>query len=192
MPKSPSGKLVITKHRLKKTPVSEPTKRKLRCTVCCKAFEDKDTLKLHHQAAHSNINCEACNKVFATKRSLRKHSYTHLEKQITCGDYGQKFSFNSKLEIHKIKHSTEPTFRCKVFGCNKEYYRKSELTAHIVNHVGQLIQCLEPGCVYGHMDTRYVKQHRRRHTNDLQYGCRYCDKCYKYFKQRKRHEGDEH
>ena len=145
MPKSPSVRLTITKHRLKKTPVTTTSVRKVCCTVCRKAFDDKDELKKHHHATHTNSQCDVCNKSFATKRSLCKHSYMHLEKQIKCKNCDQKFSFNSELEIHKIKHLTKPTFKCTVIGCDKEYYRKSELTAHMVNHVGPPIKCLKRG-----------------------------------------------
>ena len=117
MPKSPSGRLIITKHRLKKTPVTTTSVWKVRCTVCHKVFDDKDELKKHHHATHMNSQCYVCNKSFATKRSLHKHSYMHPEKQIKCKDCDQKFSFNSELEIHKIKHSTKPTFKCTVIGC---------------------------------------------------------------------------
>ena len=131
-PKLPGGRLVITKHKLKKKPVTTTTSQKVQCTVCRMAFEDQDELKKHHYSNHTNSQCDVCNKSFAMKKSLRKHSYTHLEKPIKCTDYDQRFSFNSELEIHKIKHSTEPSFKCTVIGCNKEY----ELTAHMVNHVG--------------------------------------------------------
>ena len=108
---------------------------------------------------HTNSKCEVCNKTFVTKRSLRKHSYTHLEKQIECEDCNKKFSFKSELEIHRVKHTEKPTHRCTVIGCNDKYFRKSELTAHMVNHVGPAIKCPEEGCTYEHTDKCYVKQH---------------------------------
>ena len=168
------------------------TSRKVHCTMCRMAFEDKDDLKKHHHSDHTNSQCEVCNKSFATKKSLRKHSYTHLEKQIKCSDCDQMFSFNSELEIHKIKHSTKPSFRCTVIGCSKEYFRKSELMAHMVNHVGPPIKCSQKGCSYEHTDKRYIEQHMKSHSNELRYGCRHCDKRFKYFEQCKRHEADEH
>ena len=168
------------------------TTRKVHCTVCHMAFEDKDDLKKHHHSDHTNSQCEVCNKSFATKKSLRKHAYTHLGKQIKCSDCGQRFSFNSELEIHKIEHSTEPSFQCTVIGCNKEYFRKSELMAHMVNHLGPPIKCSQKGCSYKHTDKRYIKQHMKSHSNKLRYGCRHCDKRFKYFEQCKRHEADKH
>ena len=151
-PKSPGGRLIIMKHKIKKTPVTTTTSQKVRCTVCHMAFKDKDSLKKHHHSDHTNSQCEVCNKSFATKKSLRKHAYTHLEKQIKCSNCAQRLSFNSELEIHKIKHSTEPSFKCTVIGCDKEYFRKSKLTAHMVNHVGPLIKCSQQGCSYEHTD----------------------------------------
>ena len=149
-------------------------------------------LKDHHKKEHTNSLCVVCNKSFATKRLLQKHSYTHLEKQIKCEDCDQKFSFKSELEIHKIKHSKKPTYKCTVIGCDREYFRKSELTAHMVNHVGPPIKCPEKGCSYEHTDKWYIKQHMKSHSNELRYGCRHCDKRFKYYKQRKRHKGDDH
>ena len=66
-PKSLSGKLVITRHRLKKPPVKISSCKKVRCTVCRKAFEYKDMLKDHHKKDHTNSLCVVCNKSFATK-----------------------------------------------------------------------------------------------------------------------------
>ena len=175
-PKLPGGRLIITKHKLKKTQVTTTTTRKVRCTVCCMAFDDKDDLKKHHHSDHTNSQCKVCNKSFTTKKSLRKHAYTHLEKQIKCNDCDQRFSFNSELEIHKIKHSTKPSFKCTVIGCNKEYFRKSKLTAYMVNHIGPPIKCSPKGCLYEHTDKRYIKQHMKSHSNKLRYGCRHCDK----------------
>ena len=191
-PKLPGGRLIIMKHKLRKMPVMTTTSQKVHCTVCRMAFEDKDDLKKHHHSDHTNSQCEVCNKSFAMKKSLRKHSYTHLEKQIKCSNCDQRFSFNSELEIHKIKHSTEPSFKCTVIGCNKEYFRKSELMAHMVSHVGPPIKCSQKGCSYEHTDKQYVKQHMKSHSNELRYGCRHCDKRFKYFEQCKRHEADEH
>ena len=151
-PKSPDGRLIITKHKLKKTPVMTTTTQKVHYTECHMAFEDKDDLKKHHHSDQTNSQCEVCNKSFAMKKSLRKHSYTHLEKQIKCSNCDQMFSFNCEWEIHKIKHSTKPSFRCTVIGCSKEYFRKSELTAHMVNHVGPPIKCSQKGCSYEHTD----------------------------------------
>ena len=48
-PKSPSGKLVITRQRLKKTPIKIVEWKKVCCTVCRKAFEDKDMLRDHNK-----------------------------------------------------------------------------------------------------------------------------------------------
>ena len=108
MPKSPSGRLIITKHRLKKTLVTTTSVRKVCCTVCHKAFDDKDELKKHHHATHMNSQCDVCNKSFATKRSLHKHSYMYLEKQIKCKDCDQKFSFTepSLCMLEKFQRSS--------------------------------------------------------------------------------------
>ena len=170
-PKSPTGRLIITRHRLKKTRAYSPKRKMMKCTACKQEFGDKDELKVHQKHDHESSVCVICNKSFSTKRSLKKHSYTHLEKTIKCLKCDQLFSFNSELKAYSVKHTQTLKFKCDIVGCDKEYYRKSELTTHMVIHGGKKLKCLEKNCKYKHNNKRYIKQHMKNHSNDLLYTC---------------------
>ena len=166
--------------------------KKIGCSMCSEKFENRNDLKTHHQQDHKILTCNTCGKHFSTKKSLSKHAYKHSELPWKCKKCGEGFAFPSELKAHLTKHETEPMFKCNLIGCKKEYMRQSELTAHLKTHDGTIHKCPEEGCVYEAIDIRYLKNHMQVHSDDLPYPCKYCDKSFKHFMQRKRHYMSEH
>ena len=51
-------------------------------------------------------------------------------------------------------------------GCECSFMRKADLVSHVQNHSGTVHKCNQ--CEYSAMDIRYLKQHQREHSNDLE------------------------
>ena len=172
-----------TTHRIEK---------KIGCSMCKQKFDDRKGLKLHHQQDHKIQMCDICGKNFSTKKSLSKHLYKHSDLPWKCKKCGEGYAFPSELRAHLVIHESEPMFKCNIIGCDKEYMRQSELTAHMKTHDGTVHKCPEEGCAYEAIDLRYLKNHMRVHSDDLPYQCKYCDQAFKHFMQRKRHYKNDH
>ena len=50
-------------------------------------------------------------------------------------------------------------------GCEWSFMRKADLVSHTQNHSGKVDKCDQ--CNYTVTDIRYLKQHQRKHSNDL-------------------------
>ena len=50
-------------------------------------------------------------------------------------------------------------------GCERSFMRKADLVSHAQNHSGKVHKCDQ--CNYTATDIRYLKQHQRKHSNDL-------------------------
>ena len=168
------------------------TVKKIGCSLCKQKFDNRKELKTHHQEDHNILTCDICGKSFSTKKSLSKHLYKHSDLPWKCKKCGEGYAFPSELRAHLVKHETEPRFKCNIIGCNKEYMRQSELTAHMQTHDGTVHKCPEEGCVYEAIDIRYLKNHMRVHSDELPYPCKECNQSFKHFMQRKRHYMNEH
>ena len=192
-PGSPKGILKVTRYKLRKGSPNKYVHKPLKCSMCDKMVNSKDELRSHHQEVHNIISCNECGKGFTTKQSLRKHSYSHTTTNnyecIRCKEY---FTFPSELDAHMIKHDIMPNFSCNIVGCDRAYFRKAELTAHIKTHDGKLWQCKHKDCKFEALDKRYLTAHKRKHSDTLNYFCRHCEEKFKYFEQHKRHEKTKH
>ena len=127
------------------------------------------------------------------KQSLRKHSYSHtILNSYECLLCEEFFVFLSELDAHMIKHDTLPNFSCNIVGCTRTYFRKVELTAYIKTHDGKVWKCKHKDCTFKAVDKCYLTAHKKKHSETLNYFCRYCEEKFKYFKQCKRHEKTKH
>ena len=116
--------------------------------------------------------------------------YDHSEdKQFKCKTCQEKFYFNSELTAHRMKHRTEPAFKCMASGCEKIFYRNSDLNAHVPVHSGTIHKCDHPGCTYSNKDQRLLKGHQRSHSTKKTFKCKYadCNESFKHTMARLRH-----
>ena len=109
-----------------------------------------------------------------------------------CDKCGKEYPFESDLNRHKIKHRNKEikTHVCMAAGCEWSFMRKADLVSHAQNHSGMVHKCDQ--CEYSATDIRYLKQHQRKHSNDLRIKCNICGRGFRYFTQMKRHRDKDH
>ena len=65
----------------------------------------------------------------------------------------------------KISKSQRKTHVCMAAGCEQSFMRKADLVSHAQNHSRKVHKCDQ--CKYSATDIRYLKQHQRKHSNNL-------------------------
>ena len=154
----------------------KPTnKRTYTCIDCGAKRKSKHKINQHYREEHSSIKCPDCDRVFPTPDSLQRHRYTHAARdKFVCDKCGKDYPFESDLNRHKIKHRNKEikTHVCMAAGCERSFMRKADLVSHAQNHTGKVHKCDQ--CKYSATDIRYLKQHQRKHSNDLRIKCNIC------------------
>jgi len=79
------------------------------CDLCSKSYKCTEYLRKHQKLVHSSTKpfvCDLCAKVFPTIQSIKNHmSYSHIERQFSCGKCKSKFHYLSEMKHHlKKKH----------------------------------------------------------------------------------------
>ena len=139
----------------------------MRCFYCdeTEIFHSKRELNEHHRTTHTTVQCPDCCRVFPTLDALQRHRYVHnTTHQFKCHICNKICGFKSDLDMHMTVHIKEKMWPCPHDDCNREFKRKSDLTAHEVTHTGEDFICEFAGCHYKNKDPRLVKRHQRVHT----------------------------
>ena len=147
-------------------------------------------LNEHHRTHHGPQMCGICNRVFNLASSLNRHMYSHDEQRFKCEKCNYSCHFESELVSHKVSHRKTPTHKCMVANCDRWFKHKWELTSHIKSHDDDILECDE--CNFKTKLEKYLKEHKRRHTDDLPYVCKSCNKRFKYHSGLKRHTDKDH
>ena len=107
--------------------------------------------------------------------------------------YAKKhFAFNSDLKMHMAIHKEDCKWYCTYDGCERDFKRKSDLTAHEVVHTGETFMCKFSTCNYTNKDPHLVKRHQRVHTRVAKVKCLECAEKFVFYQQMKRHREKYH
>ena len=180
----PKGKLVTTKHGIRKRPKKI---RKFRCKICDNIFGSTKEWNKHYESSHPLIPCTDCDKVFRNPTSLYRHRYVHtkVEGIHPCEKCDKTYPFRSQLTSHMFSHRKVSHFPCTYDGCKKVFKTDWNRRAHEKSHENEPMQC--PKCDYVTTDNRYLKQHSRVHEDTLKYCCEKCNMGFRFYEQKKRH-----
>ena len=98
-------------------------------------------LNEHHRTQHPPVLCSVCKKQFSSPNVQDRHLYSHqMNKSFSCDTCEETFSFESELRNHQIRHHTLRTYICAKAGCDKDFKRKSDLTAYVRTHGKNYLQ----------------------------------------------------
>ena len=190
---SPKGHLKYKHYGIvRKSPSNAPL-RNFYCCYCETTCHSKKEFNQHHKEEHTSVKCPDCVRTFPTPDALSRHRYIHNDShQFRCRICSKICGFKSDLDLHMLKHVEDKRWYCKADGCDKDFKRKSDLTAHETVHTGEFFICEYLGCKYKNRDPRLVKRHQRVHTQDARVQCKKCNRKFVFYQQMKRHMKQDH
>ena len=181
------GVFKTTTHTLKK---KTENKRSYKCSVCRAKKGSMQLLNEHHKLRHRPQMCGICGRVFDLATSLNHHMYSHDEMRFQCEKCDFRCHFENELSSHNIVHRKTPTYKCMVANCGRWFKRKWELTNHVRTHDKTMLKC--DTCNFTTKLNKHLKEHKKRHEEDLPYECKICHKRFQYRSGRKRHTDKDH
>ena len=181
------GVFKTTTHTLKK---KTENKRSYKCSLCGAKKRCMQLLNEHHKLHHRPQMCGICGRVFELATSLNCHLYSHEEMRFQCEKCDFKCHFESELVSHNIVHHKTPTHKCMVANCGHWFKRKWELTNHVRTQDETMLKC--DTCNFTTKLKKHLKEHKKRHEEDLLYECKICHKRFQYRSGRKRHTDIDH
>ena len=141
---------------------------------------------MHHRTKHGHkkYKCNVCAKICTTITSMKRHTYTHGDKNHVCPDCDTKFAFASELKAHKKVHQNYGSYMCTYAGCRKSYKKQTDLLVHIsATHKPEKHKCKDCGTVCKTL--KYLKDHMKTHTSVVK--CKQCPKTFKHRRSMYRH-----
>ena len=163
--------------------------RKITCPMCKHGAYSQADANKHYHLSHPPIKCSKCPQLFNNPCSLRRHFYSHQDRNFPCRNCGKNFPFESDLAAHCMKYRRHPGYMCNhdIDGkiCGKWYFSRSDLTKHALTHTGKVHECLE--CGFTTLDKRYLRAHLYTHWDKMRYKCKNCGEPFKHHTQLVRH-----
>lgn len=154
--------------------------RPFKCTLCGKAFRDKDKLDLHlrvHGRDAYAFSCHLCSKSFVSDSALEDHLLAHTEsRSYSCLLCPETFERLELLKDHVEVHSVDGCFTCP--SCKKTFTDFIQVKKHIrCFHSEKIFQC--PDCEKAFCRPDKLRLHMLRHSDRKDFLCSTCGKQFK-------------
>ena len=164
--------------------IPENGRNNLKCDICEKLFNSKDTLRNHRQSYHNGIKsfCTFCDKIFPSNLHLAAHidSSHKIQKDQNENDYecdfcGKMFKKHCTMVLHKSTiHLNEKRSECKK--CNKAFKQPCNLRRHIrLIHEEQQINFECQFCKKGFALKANLQRHVKESHQTTKVKCNFCD-----------------
>lgn len=164
------------------------------CPGCCKSFENTTCLVWHRFTRFTKqYQCRFCGQSFNRWPAYREHeNIVHLGKttEFPCETCGKVFRTAQRLKAHQETHSELRKQVCD--DCGASFRNKGVLKRHrrSVHANDYPFDCKL--CVKKFSTQEQLNAHMRVHTGVKPYACRFCDRAFSHFTDRKRHEMSTH
>lgn len=145
------------------------------CPNCNEVFRKKIRFKQHiakskcgKRTTVKTYSCEFCEKQFVKWSELVVHRrVTHPPTCETCGlQFKTRSYYRAHMQNHKKIEANEK-FSCTYEGCNRTYFQKRNLTAHILSrHQGKKFPCTIEGCGKMLLSKRSLTKHIALHSKE--------------------------
>ncbi|XP_014886893.1 PR domain zinc finger protein 10 isoform X2 [Poecilia latipinna] len=154
--------------------------RPFKCTLCGKAFRDKDKLELHlrvHGRDAYAFSCHCCGKSFVSDAALEDHLVAHAEsRSYSCLLCPETFERLELLKDHVDVHAVDGCFSCP--SCKKSFTDFIQVKKHIrCFHSEKIFQC--PDCDKAFCRPDKLRLHMLRHSDRKDFLCSTCGKQFK-------------
>ncbi|XP_015239642.1 PREDICTED: PR domain zinc finger protein 10 isoform X2 [Cyprinodon variegatus] len=154
--------------------------RPFKCTLCGKAFRDKDKLDLHlriHGRDAYTFSCHLCCKSFVSDSALEDHLLMHTEnRSYSCLLCQETFERLELLKDHVDVHSVNGCYPCPT--CKKTFTDFMQVKKHIrCFHSEKIFQC--PDCEKAFCRPDKLRLHMLRHSDRKDFLCSTCGKQFK-------------
>lgn len=177
------------------------------CTECKRTFQREASLIIHQCSAQAEkpFKCMTCGQTFQSETNLQAHGQVHTgEKRYSCEECGEGFRRKDTLWKHELLHTGQKAYECvccwRLFESDSALKSHMEISNHLRaeileqgGHLGEEIfpkttsniivegdqsfQCTTCGMHFSHDIKRLV--HERFHTNERDYSCIQCRKCFR-------------
>ncbi|XP_041354038.1 zinc finger protein 569-like [Gigantopelta aegis] len=174
---------IIPASRSKMITKKDRTMKSLRCTICGRCFESRESLYHHKKTMHIKSNnrfkCQLCMNTYMTWSYLKKHHqrvhYNREKARFKCSYCPEAFPQRHMLRMHVKKHTGQKDHVCDV--CNKRFAELFVLNAHrkLVHFPEKLYECVE--CQKKYKSCAGLKKHMFSHNAEKKYAC-HCGKTF--------------
>ncbi|XP_062860600.1 PR domain zinc finger protein 10 isoform X2 [Trichomycterus rosablanca] len=154
--------------------------RPFKCSLCGKAFREKDRLEQHmryHGREGCRYSCHQCNKGFLNSSALEEHLQLHSEQRTySCLFCAESYDRLELLREHVNIHQINGCFSCP--SCKKNFIDFLQVKKHVRSfHSEKIFQCMV--CEKAFCRPDKLRLHMLRHSDRKDFLCSTCGKQFK-------------